>query len=863
MDIETKRFQVNSSELIYYPLKQFEERGYKISKYPYSIKVLIENVARNLDGKKITQEDLESILKWEVGKELAIMPTRVLLQDYTGVPLIVDLAAMRSEVKRRGIDPKIVNPIIPSDLIVDHSIQVDYFGTKYAFYLNLKTEYERNKERYMLLKWAKESFSNLRIVPPGNGIIHQVNLEYLSKVISSENVRGNTFAFPELVIGTDSHTTMANGLSVLSWGVGGLEAEAVMLGEPYYMTVPEVIGVKIVGEIKEGTTPTDVVLFITETLRKKGVVGKFVEFFGPSLSLLSVPDRATIANMSPEYGATAAYFPIDDQTLEYLKNTARSTEIVEKYVKLQGLFYSYEPLYSDVVEIDLSEIEPSLAGPRNPDERIPLSKVKEEILKIIQKKRKGKFVEDGSVAIASITSCTNTSNPTVMLGAGILAKKAVELGLRVKPYVKTSIAPGSTVVTEYLKNTGLMPYLEALGFHIVGYGCTTCIGNSGPLLKQVEADVIENKISVFGVISGNRNFEGRINPYLRGTFLASPILVVTYAIAGSLDIDLYNEPISYDSNGMPVYLKDIWPKLSEIKQYINHAFNPELYKIKYERIFEGDENWNTLNVERSDVFKWDENSTFIKEPPWLTMKEENVGDIKGARILLLLGDKITTDHISPAGPIQPESPAGKYLLSLGVKDLNTYGSRRGNHEVMLRGGFANPKLKNYLVEVEGGYTKHLPDGQILTVYEASEIYKKENVPLVIVAGKQYGSGSSRDWAAKVTKLLGVRAVLAESFERIHRSNLVAMGVLPIQIKNWKELGIKGDEIVNIYGLDDIRPKKEVSIEFIGNDGNVIRTKGILMIETEVEVNYIKHGNILKYVLNKMIQISNLDNQSRI
>jgi len=444
------------------------------------------------------------------------------------------------------------------------------------------------------------------------------------------------------------------------------------------MTVPEVIGVKIVGEIKEGTTPTDVVLFITETLRKKGVVGKFVEFFGPSLSLLSVPDRATIANMSPEYGATAAYFPIDDQTLEYLKNTARSTEIVEKYVKLQGLFYSYEPLYSDVVEIDLSEIEPSLAGPRNPDERIPLSKVKEEILKIIQKKRKGKFVEDGSVAIASITSCTNTSNPTVMLGAGILAKKAVELGLRVKPYVKTSMAPGSTVVTEYLKNTGLMPYLEALGFHIVGYGCTTCIGNSGPLLKQVEADVIENKISVFGVISGNRNFEGRINPYLRGTFLASPILVVTYAIAGSLDIDLYNEPISYDSNGMPVYLKDIWPKLSEIKQYINHAFNPELYKIKYERIFEGDENWNTLNVERSDVFKWDENSTFIKEPPWLTMKEENVGDIKGARILLLLGDKITTDHISPAGPIQPESPAGKYLLSLGVKDLNTYGSRRGN-----------------------------------------------------------------------------------------------------------------------------------------------------------------------------------------
>lgn len=853
MNIRKDKFVALNHEIQYFPLKQFEELGYKIANYPYSIKILIENVARNLDGRKITEDDLQAILKWELDKEFAIMPTRVLLQDYTGVPLIVDLAAMRSEVKRRGLDPKIINPIIQSDLIVDHSIQVDYYGTVYAFFLNLKTEYERNRERYMLLKWAKESFSNLRIVPPGNGIIHQVNLEYLSKVIALEKTKDFQIAFPELIIGTDSHTTMANGVSVLSWGVGGLEAEAVMLGEPYYMTVPEVLGVKLIGEVREGTTPTDVVLYITETLRKKGVVGKFVEFFGPSLSLLSVPDRATIANMSPEYGATAAFFPIDDQTLEYLRNTARSTEIVEKYAKLQGLYYNYEPNYTEVVEIDLSAIEPSLAGPRNPDERIPLSKVKEEILKIIQNKKKGKIVEDGAVAIASITSCTNTSNPTVMLGAGILAKKAVELGLKVKPYVKTSLAPGSTVVTEYLKTTGLMPYLEALGFHVVGFGCTTCIGNSGPLPKQVEADVIENKINVFGVISGNRNFEGRINPYLRGTFLASPVLVVAYALAGTLDIDFYNEPISYDSNGMPVYLKDIWPSMSEIKQYINHAFNPELYIERYKRIFEGDDNWNSLKVEKSDVFAWDENSTFIREPPWLSMQEEPIGNIKNARILLLLGDKITTDHISPAGPISPDSPAGKYLLSFNVKDLNTYGSRRGNHEVMLRGGFANPKLKNLLVDKEGGFTKHFPDGKIMTVYEAAELYKKEKVPLVIIAGKQYGSGSSRDWAAKVTKLLGVKAVLAESFERIHRSNLVAMGVLPIQISSWKELGIKGDEIVNIYGLEEISPRKEVEIEFVKSDGNIIKTKGTLRVETEVEINYIKHGNILKYVLNKMIQ----------
>ncbi len=850
MNIKVEFFQHSGNSYKYYPLRYFEEQGYKLSKYPYSIKILIENVARNYDGKKITEDDLKSILNWEIGNEFAFMPTRVLMQDYTGVPLIVDLAAMRSEFKRKGLDPELINPIIPSDLIIDHSIQVDYFGTNYAFYLNLKTEYERNKERYQLLKWAKNSFKNLRIVPPGNGIIHQVNLEYLSKVINVREHDGHPTAFPEIIIGTDSHTTMANGLSVLSWGVGGLEAEAVMLGEPYYMTVPEVIGVKLIGEVREGTTPTDVVLFITEVLRKKGVVGKFVEFFGSSVKLLSVPDRATIANMAPEYGATAAFFPIDNETLEYLKNTARDPSLVEKYSILQGLFHSYEPNYTDVVEVDLSEIEPSLAGPRNPDERIPLSKMKDEINKLIRNKRKGKFVEDGAVAIASITSCTNTSNPTVMLGAGLLAKRATEMGLRVKPYVKTSMAPGSPVVAEYLKTANLMPYLEALGFHIVGYGCTTCIGNSGPLPKQVEADVLENKISVFGVISGNRNFEGRINPYLKGTFLTSPMLVVAYAIAGRLDIDLYNEPIDYDPNNNPVYLKDIWPKLKEIKELTKYAFEPELYKIRYEKIFEGDENWNLLEVKGSKIYLWDENSTYIREPPWFKLEDEPISDITNARILLLLGDKITTDHISPAGPILPDSPAGKYLLSLNVKDLNTYGSRRGNHEVMLRGGFANNKLKNYLVNIEGGYTKHFPDESIMTVYEAAELYKKEKTPLVIVAGKQYGSGSSRDWAAKVTRLLGVKAVLAESFERIHRSNLVAMGVLPIQIKSWKELGLKGNEIVNIRGLDNIHPKKEVEIEFIGNE-KIIKTKGVLRVETNVEVEYIKSGGILKYVLNKI------------
>ncbi|ACP55083.1 aconitate hydratase AcnA [Saccharolobus islandicus] len=847
------KFSYKGSEIYYYPLKELEEKGYKISDLPYSIRILIENVYRNLDGNKITEEDLENITKWKVGEELAFMPTRVVMQDYTGVPLLVDLAAMREKMIQLKKDPKMINPVVPADLVIDHSVQVDYYGTVYSLEFNMKKEFERNLERYQFLKWAQGAFRNLRIVPPGKGIIHQVNLEYLSTVVTKAEVKGLLTAFPEVIIGTDSHTTMIEGLGILGWGVGGLEAEAVLLGEPYYLNVPEVIGVRLSGEIQEGVTPTDVVLYITELLRKKNVVSKFVEFFGPSLSLLSVPDRATIANMAPEYGATAAYFPIDDVTVSYLELTNRDGEFVKKYSQLQDLFYddSRKIRYTDVVEVNLSKIEPAIAGPRNPDERIVLREVKGKLSK--EKKKKGKYVEDNAVVLAAITSCTNTSNPTVMLGAGILAKKAVEMGLRVPTYIKTSTAPGSPVVAEYLRETELLPYLEALGFHLVGFGCTTCIGNAGPLPKHVEEDIKENGIETYGVISGNRNFEGRINPLLKGTFLASPILVVAYALAGRIDIDFYNDPIGYDPNGKPVYLRDIWPSLKEIKAYMNMALKPELYK-KNSNIFEGNELWNSLKTPQGDVYSWDEKSTYIRLPPWYTEeKQEELDDIVNARILLLLGDKITTDHISPAGPITPDSPAGLYLKQFGVSDLNTYGARRGNHEVMLRGGFFNPKMKNLLVEKEGGYTVHFPDRRIASVYEVAMQYKKEGVPLVIVAGKQYGSGSSRDWAAKVTKLLGVKAVLAESFERIHRSNLVAMGVIPIQIQDWRSLGIKGDETINIKGIKDLKPKKELVIEFVKSNGEKITTKGIARIDNNVELTYVKKGGILNYVLEKFLE----------
>ncbi len=789
-----------------------------------------------MDGEKITQEDLDSIINWKVGKEISFMPTRVIMQDYTGIPLLVDLAEMRSELYRRGLNPEKVNPVIQSDLVIDHSIQVDYYGTSYALALNMKKEFERNEERYKFLKWAQQSFNNLRIVPPGKGIIHQINLEYLSKVINDNNE-------PEIVIGTDSHTTMIGGLGILGWGVGGLEAEAVMLGEPYHAVVPEVIGVRLEGEIKEGVTPTDIVLYITELLRKKGVVGKYVEFFGNSLSKLSVQDRATISNMAPEYGATVGYFPIDEQTIKYLNLTGRDGDRVKKIATELGILFNDKEnvKYSDIIEVNLNEIEPSISGPRNPDERIRFGSLK------IERKKRGKIIQDGDVVIAAITSCTNTSNPTVMLGAGILAKKAIELGLRSKPYVKTSLAPGSPVVVKYLKDTGLLPYLEALGFHVVGFGCTTCIGNAGPLIKEVEEDIRNYGINAYAVISGNRNFEGRINPLLKGTFLASPIMVVAFAIAGRIDIN-YEEPIAFDPNGKPVYLKDIWPTLDEINSFMNLAMNPEYYLSQYSTIFKGDQNWENLKVTPSPVYDWPK-STYIVEPPWFKEDKHEL-EIKNARILLLLGDKITTDHISPAGPISPDSEAGKYLLSLGVKELNTFGARRGNHEIMIRGGFSNPKLKNYLSDKEGGYTVHFPDRKYGTVYEIAMQYKKEGIPLVIVAGKQYGSGSSRDWAAKVTALLGIKAVLAESFERIHRSNLVAMGVLPIEIEDWRKLGIKGNELVSIE-INELKPEGKVKVIFEGDEK--IETLGTLKVNTKSEIEYLKFGGILKYILEKLIK----------
>ena len=834
----------------YVPLKQLEELGIDVRKLPYSVRVLVENVMRNFDGDKVTEEDFEAIAKWQVGKEFAFMPTRIVMQDYTGVPLLVDLAAMRTELERRGGDPTRVNPVVQSDLIIDHSVSVDYYGTTYALLLNREKEYERNEERYKFLKWAQKAFKNLRVFPPGSGIIHQVNLEYLSKVVDFRERGGKLFAFPEIVIGTDSHTTMANGVGVLSWGVGGLEAEAVMLGEPYYMTVPEVVGVKLVGEPREGVVATDIALYVTERLRKKGVVGKFVEFFGEGLKHLTIPDRATIANMAPEYGATVGYFPIDEEVVSYLNLTARDGEAVRDYAKANYLWYEEEPSYTEVVEVDLSEIEPSVAGPRNPDERVPLKSLKDSV-PVRKEKKRGKVIGDGAVVLASITSCTNTSNPSAILTAALLAKRAVQYGLKVPSYVKTSFSPGSVVVPEYLDLLGLTPYLQALGFHVVGFGCMTCIGNAGPLPGEVEKDIKENGIEAFAVISGNRNFEGRINPLLKGTYLASPPLVVAFALAGRIDVDFYNDPIAFDPNGRAVYLKDIWPSSEEVKKLYREVLRPDLYLKKYSNVLEGDEKWKSLKAPEGETYRWDERSTYIRMPPWFSETREG-DDIVDARILLVLGDKITTDHISPAGRIEPDSPAGKYLKELGEKELNTYGARRGNHEVMLRGGFANPKLRNLMVDVEGGYTRLYPEGKVVTVYEAAMEYKKRGVPLVIFAGKQYGTGSSRDWAAKVTALLGVRAVIAESFERIHRSNLVAMGVVPIQVNDVKSLNLKGDELVTVRGIRDLTPRKELTIEIKRSDGSVVTVKGVARVETNVEVRYIKEGGVLPYVFKKLL-----------
>ncbi len=855
---------------------------------PYSIRVLLENVLRHYDGFVVRDVDIETISKWRETagkKEIPFHPARVVMQDFTGVPAVVDLAAMRDAAKEFGLDPKIVNPLIPVDLIIDHSVQVDYYGTDTALLWNVKKEYERNWERYMLLKWAQKSFSNLRVVPPGKGIIHQVNMEYLAKVVQLREVNGGLTAFPDSVLGTDSHTTMINGLGVLGWGVGGIEAEAVILGQPYYMLLPKVVGVRLVGEPREGVTPTDIVLYITEKLRKKGVVGMFVEFFGEGVKKLSVPDRATIANMAPEYGATMGYFPVDEATIKYLLGTGRDpahVEFVEKYAKLVKLWYSLEdpePKYTEVLEIDLSDVEPSISGPSHPEDRIPLREAKKRVKEVIEgylkERGRGKLVVeiehagekgevgDGSVVLAAITSCTNTSNPTVMVMAGLLAKRAVEKGLRVKPWVKTSNAPGSRVVPEYWMKLGLMPYLEALRFHVTGFGCTVCIGNSGPLPKPVEDAIKSSGLYTTAVLSGNRNFSGRIHPLVQGNFLASPPLVVAYALAGRIDIDFESEPIGYDSNGNPVYLKDIWPSADEVKKALEKALDPELFREKYKDVFEGDEYWNKLPVKESDTFPWDPKSTYIKKPPFFEgfkLEPEPLKDIRGARVLIMAPDRISTDHISPAGRISPESLAGKYLIEQGVdpKDLNTCGSRRGNHEVMIRCTFDNPKFRNLLVpDREGGWTIYWPAGEVMHVYEAAMRYKQEGIPVIIIGGKNYGVGSSRDWAAKGPCLLGVKAVIAESFERIHRSNLVGMGILPLEFmpgENAKTLGLDGSEVYDIIGIGEgLYPGKILTVRATKPDGRVIVFKVKARLDAPIEVEYYKHGGILQYVLRKIIK----------
>ncbi|MFP3310758.1 MAG: aconitate hydratase AcnA, partial [Caldivirga sp.] len=827
-------------------------------------------------------EDVETLLKWDpkaqYPKEIPFIPARLILQDFTGVPLVADLAAMRDAVAGLGKDPKVINPLIPVDLVIDHSVQVDYFGVSDALRLNMELEFERNRERYVFLKWAQSAFSNFKVVPPGKGIIHQVNVEYLAKVVFVNTA--NASAYPDTVLGTDSHTTMVSGIGVLGWGVGGIEAEAVMLGQPHYITIPQVVGVKLIGEPREGVTATDIVLNITEFLRRRNVVGKIVEFYGPGIKALPAWDRATISNMSPEYGATTGLFPVDELTLSYLRLTGRDethVKLVEEYLKHVGLFYTdnYEPTFSENYQFDLSEVEPVIAGPRNPDEKIPLKSAKAMVSKLIDEyanSRGGKRsslvsindaevkLNDGAVVIAAITSCTNTSNPTVLIGAGLMAKKAVEKGLRTKPWVKTSLAPGSRVVTDYLTAAGLMPYLEALGFHVTGYGCTVCIGNTGPLPEPVAKAIRENDIYTVAVLSGNRNYEGRIHPLVKAAYLASPMLVVAYALAGRIDIDFDNEPLGYDPNGRPVYLRDIWPSMDEINSVIKSMVTPELYRRRYADVYKGDELWEGLKAPSGLLYQWDPSSTYIRKPPFfenITPEPPPLRDIKGARILLLLGDKITTDHISPAGSIPLDSPAAKYLMERGVKpsEFNTYGSRRGNHEVMVRGGFSNVKLRNLMVNKDGGYTVHWPDGKVATVYEVAMQYQSEGVPLIVFAGKQYGSGSSRDWAAKATLLLGVKAVIAESFERIHRSNLVDMGVLPIQLPegvSWRGLGLTGNEVVDVLGIEEgLEPRKKLRIRITKPNGEVKEVDAVARLDNEVEVEYYRHGGILPYMLRKI------------
>ena len=918
-----KNLQTKEGNYIYYSLAELQNQGYKIDQLPFSIRILLENTLRNYDGFSITKENIETLLNWTPkgsDKDIPFKPARVLMQDFTGVPAVVDIAALRAEVARKGKDPDTINPLVPVDLVIDHSVQVDYFGTEGSFARNMDEEYKRNKERYQFLKWAQNSFDNFSVVPPGMGICHQINLEYLSKGV----IERNGEVFPDSLVGTDSHTPMVNGIGVVAWGVGGIEAEAAILGQPLYFIMPEVIGLKLTGKLPLGSTATDLVLTIAHLLRKFGVVGKFVEVFGPGLSNLSVPDRATIGNMSPEFGCTITYFPIDDKTLEYMRKSNRSEtqiNLVETYCKTNMLWRENEDkiTYTSVLELDLSTIEPTVAGPKRPQDKILLKDFKNTFIDLLHTSFNRKYVHpegreteksitrfdneggdlpvpkaeekplnaeieakeidgmktvwitrgdekfmlsDGAVAIAAITSCTNTSNPFVMVGAGLVARKAREHGIDVKPWVKTSLAPGSKVVTDYLEKADLMKDLEALHFHLVGYGCTSCIGNSGPLSPKISKAVEDNNLIVSSVLSGNRNFEARIHPQVKMNFLMSPMLVVAYAIAGRIDIDLTTEPISYDSNQEPVYLKDIWPTDDEINEILSRVLSPTDFAKNYDEIFDGNEIWRNLEVPTGKLYEWDNDSTYIKEIPFfhdLPTQIEPLKDIHNARALLVLGDSVTTDHISPAGAFSETSAAGQYLLSKGVQkeNFNSYGSRRGNDEVMVRGTFANVRIQNKLAQKEGGYTSYLPTGEELTIYDASVKYKEAQTPLLVLAGKEYGSGSSRDWAAKGTFLLGIKAVLAESYERIHRSNLVGLGVLPLQYKEGdtaEKLGLTGKEFFSITGVaNDIKPLKEIEITAKDENGNEIKFTVIARLDSLIEIEYYRNGGILQYVLRQFLE----------
>ncbi len=903
-----------------YRLEALERAGVgHVDRLPFSLKILLENLLRREDGRAVSAEDVRALAAWTPGesleREIAFMPARVIHQDFTGVPTVVDLAAMRDAMRSLGGDPKRITPLQPSDLVIDHSVQVDYFGTPDAFALNARMEMERNKERYALLRWAQHAFTDFRVVPPDTGIVHQINLEYLASVVAAKTTDGELEAYPDTLVGTDSHTTMINGLGVLGWGVGGLEAEAAMLGQPISMLIPDVVGFKLTGRLAEGATATDLVLTITQTLREKGVVGKFVEFYGAGISNLPLANRATIANMAPEYGATCGFFPVDDETLAYLRLTGRDetlVRLVEAYCKDQGLFRtdrSPDPDFSDTLGLDLSTVEPSLAGPTRPQDRVPLSQAKrsfrQSLASMVEVKdddpnheRVARWIDEGgapadgssekpnqlselskrvavtidgqpcelehgSVVIAAITSCTNTSNPEVMVGAGLLAKKAVELGLERKPWVKTSLAPGSKVVTDYLAAAGLLPYLERLGFSLVGYGCTTCIGNSGPLPEPIARAIEDERLVAAAVLSGNRNFEGRISRLVRANYLASPPLVVAYALAGRMDVDLYSEPLGTDRDGKPVLLSDIWPSQAEIQQAVQ-AVRPAMFQKQYASIFEGTDEWQALEVPAGEHFAWDPESTYVRRPPFLEglpREPQPTKDILGARALAVLGDSVTTDHISPAGSIPKDTPAGRYLVERGVepKDFNSYGARRGNHEVMMRGTLANVRLRNRLApDTEGGWTQYLPEGDVMSIYDAAMRYRDEGVPLIIIAGKEYGTGSSRDWAAKGPALLGVRAVIAESFERIHRANLIGMGLLPLQFQpgsdsgGLESLGLTGRERFDVLGVaEGLEPGKTLTVRALADDGKETEFSVTARLDTPVEVDYYRHGGILPFVLRQL------------